>query len=257
MGQVAPSPVVFLGLCVPAENRTDTLRAWRGGFRNPWYATGVSNQGIDFSKAPQVVAEYERELSREDVIPTKIGCRSWVEFCLERNGVIHDVRALRFSESHAIWYACLIKTGAVRRISRMEKRLRLNVWGRSTEGTIRRMLKGNLRDTIAAVYLRGFLEPHPALALWERMFREAEAEDRIENPSYWVERSVFLDRCTREGISVPQRLPDVLEWEEKIGLREFVRKTIDAHLKRTGNSRDPMTAGALRLEKHMLRAGLF
>ena len=119
----------------------------------------MSTLNIDISKADSAVTEYVNELSKDTNIPTRIACRTWIEFLLERHGVIADVRALRFGQAHAIWYACLILTKRVREVSRLEKQCRLNTFGRTTEGTIRRLLNGNLRQSISAVMLREMVEP--------------------------------------------------------------------------------------------------
>lgn len=210
---------------------------------------------FNFSNARAAIEEYLTELARTDRIPTQISNRVWIEFLLERHGIIPDVRKLRFGQSHAAWYACLLKAGSVRRVSRAESAVGLVRPGaRSTESTIRRLTKGHQTSTVTGVELNAMMSPHPAVVLWERLFRDAEGEDRIENPSYWVERSVFLDRCAREGISAPSSLPDVVAWEEKIGLSAVIKKTLDAYYRRTGTTRDPMTAGAQRLDRQLRRA---
>jgi hypothetical protein len=114
---------------------------------------------IDFSKAGLVVDEYVKAMTNPDprAMPKQISSRSWIEFCLERNGVIKDVRALKLGQSHALWYACLILTKRVREVSRLEKRLLFIRPGGTTENTIKRLLDGDLRSNIGSQLLKDFL----------------------------------------------------------------------------------------------------
>ncbi len=219
--------------------------------------SGMKTADFNFTNASAAIDEYLRELNRPDKIPTQISNRVWIEFLLERHGILADVRKLSFGQSHAAWYACLLKTGRVRQVSRAESSVFRRPGSRTTESTIRRLTKGDLRSSVTGAVLSDLLAPHPAIELWALMFREAEAEDRIENPSYWVERGVFVERCRREGIEVPEPLPDLCAWEERIGLTQFVRRTLDDYYRRKKLTRDPMTAGAHRLERHMVKAGLW
>ncbi len=109
---------------------------------------------IDPAKAQSLIDEYLSEINRG----TRLGClgRTWMEFALQRHGLIEDVRRLKFMESHTLWYACLIITGNVRRVSRAEK---INTVGaRKTEWTIRQLRTGRMQQTLAAQILRQILE---------------------------------------------------------------------------------------------------
>lgn len=64
---------------------------------------------------------------------------------------------------------------------------------------------------------------HPAFELFDQMFDAAAADEPIVNPGCFVERSVFYDRCRREGMEVTANPIEAMAWEDQIGLREFVR----------------------------------
>lgn len=110
---------------------------------------------FDLSKSNAVIDEYLRELSDDqNKIPGRIG-RTWIEVCMERNGMIPDVRQLGFGESHAIWYAALWITGRLREVTNAERKALPNHHAR-TETSVRRMLKHGARgfDTITGRYFR-------------------------------------------------------------------------------------------------------
>jgi len=108
----------------------------------------------DFSKARLVVDEYISELTNQNKIPGRIG-RTWIEFCMQRSGLISDVRAFRFGESHALWYACIVKSRSLTRVANAEN---LVFRRRSqTKATIKKLIDGRMRDTVTAGYLREFL----------------------------------------------------------------------------------------------------
>ena len=60
--------------------------------------------------------------------------------------------------------------------------------------------------------------PHPALALFKRLFEEAEASDPIAMPKDYVQRNWLWDQCAKNGIEVPANPIQAWEWEEEIGL---------------------------------------
>lgn len=114
---------------------------------------------IDRQKANAAIDEFLKELRDPNKMPTQVSSRTYVEFLLERHGIIADVRKLKFGESHVIWYACLILTGRVREVSRAETKANLTkAPGLTTENTIRRIRKGNLRTTIASPMLETILK---------------------------------------------------------------------------------------------------
>lgn len=97
---------------------------------------------FDLTNAQALVTEYVAALNDPSRMPVRTAARSFLEPLMEKHGVIPSVRGLGFMEAHTIWYACLIVTGNVRRVSRLEKTLRAGGWaGRNTtETTIRRLL---------------------------------------------------------------------------------------------------------------------
>jgi hypothetical protein len=111
---------------------------------------------IDLAKANALIDEYIAELTNVDRI-AHVG-RSWLEFAFERHGLIADQRKLPVFDSHPLWYACLILTRRVREVSRLETKHMSTAPGRTTENTIRRLRKGNLRHTVTAPRLEAILE---------------------------------------------------------------------------------------------------
>lgn len=67
----------------------------------------------DLTNAAALVEEYVREIQRPDIVPARVGARSWLELAMERHGIVPQYRdGFGFGESHAIWYACRRTTGA-------------------------------------------------------------------------------------------------------------------------------------------------
>lgn len=112
---------------------------------------------FDLTNAKALVDDYIQTLSDPEKIPARCN-RTWVEFALERHGIIPDVRGLAFMESHSLWYACLIVTGAVRKVSRLESKILHPLPGQTTENTIRRIRNGTLRGGIVDRCLSEILE---------------------------------------------------------------------------------------------------
>jgi len=113
----------------------------------------------DLSKAPAVVDEYVAAIQDKSQAPGKHG-RTWLEFVMQRNGLIPDVRQLGFMESHALWYACLVTTKRVREVSRLEIENKHARKGRTTERTIRRTLGTKWtpeRDSLCSILLHQIL----------------------------------------------------------------------------------------------------
>ena len=109
----------------------------------------------DMDRANLVIDDYLKAVGNPDNITGQFG-RTWLEFCMERNGMIQDVRNLRFGDSHALWYAALISTGRVREVHRAE--LVAGIKGtRSTVWTARHLISGRLRTTVVGQELSQIL----------------------------------------------------------------------------------------------------
>jgi len=93
----------------------------------------------DMTKANAVVDEYIAAISDTNQTTGRHG-RTWMEFVMQRNGLIPDVRGLALGESHALWYACLLTTKRLREVSRQEIAMRHARKDRTTEMTVRRCL---------------------------------------------------------------------------------------------------------------------
>lgn len=93
----------------------------------------------DLTKANAVVEEYLAAISDTSQRTGTHG-RTWLEFVMQRNGLIPDVRSLALGESHALWYACLLTTKRLREVSRKEIAMRHARSDRTTEMTVRRCL---------------------------------------------------------------------------------------------------------------------
>jgi hypothetical protein len=108
----------------------------------------------DMSRANAVIDEYLGALADSSKIPGRIG-RTWLEFCMERNKMIPDVRKLGFGESHALWYAALVRTKRLREVSRAERAAMPNS-PTKTETTVRNFFKRGSKNfnTITAAYVR-------------------------------------------------------------------------------------------------------
>jgi len=103
---------------------------------------------IDWSKSNLLVDSYLNHLHNPDEIPGKFG-RTWMEFEAQRLGIVESARDWKFGESHALWYACLIRNNRAYEVNRAEKAVGL-VKGRTTLGTIRQLRRGRMRDTVTA-----------------------------------------------------------------------------------------------------------
>lgn len=113
----------------------------------------------DLTKANAVINEYVAAVSDKNQVPSKHN-RTWLEFCMQRNGLIPDVRQLAFMESHALWYACLVITGRVREVSRIEAKNNHKAV-RTTEATITRCFSNKypiVRDSLTAHLLREIIQ---------------------------------------------------------------------------------------------------
>lgn len=118
---------------------------------------GVGMIKYDLSKANAVIDEYVKAIQGPGVRRFN---RVWLEFCMERNGLIPNVRHLHFGESHALWYACLVHTGRVREVSRLEVKTNCCRPGVTTDKTIKKCLSAKwstTRDTLSARLLREIL----------------------------------------------------------------------------------------------------
>jgi hypothetical protein len=118
----------------------------------------------DLSRAEATIADYLRAIEN----PDRLGRpgRTWLEFCMVRNGLIPDERKLGFGESHAIWYAALVVTKNVQRVSSAEVHHGVATRPATTARTIRRILSNKrtiTRDTLTARMVREILEAQSAI----------------------------------------------------------------------------------------------
>lgn len=90
---------------------------------------------------------------------------------------------------------------------------------------------------------------HPALDLFEKMFREVAASDPIVTPDAFVETSVFQDALDRAGIERPQGFINYADWCEEIGLCDLAHRLIRAHHRKMGTRGDPSREAAYRFHK--------
>jgi len=97
---------------------------------------------------------------------------------------------------------------------------------------------------------------HPALALYDRLFREAAESDTITAPDHFVETSVFQDRLAAEGIEHPENFIEFANWCEEIGLCAFAHRLIVAHHRKHGTQRDPSREAAYRFHRRRKKLGL-
>mgnify|MGYP001583554028 CR=1 FL=1 len=98
--------------------------------------------------------------------------------------------------------------------------------------------------------------PHPALALFKRLFEEAEANDPIAMPKDYVQRNWLWDPCAKNGIEVPTNPIQAWEWEEEIGLAKLAQRLIRSHYRRTRTTADPQMTAHGRMWRKMQRQGL-
>jgi hypothetical protein len=120
----------------------------------------------DLSKADAVIDEYAAAIQDKGQLPSKHN-RIWLEFCLERNGMIPSARGTPFWEVVALWYACLIVTKRLREISRLEKATNhLTLQRVTTEQVVRRCLnrKAFSYNSQTAITLREILDSQKAVA---------------------------------------------------------------------------------------------
>lgn len=117
----------------------------------------------NFTKANDAIDRYLSDLKNEDNLPTKFN-RTYHEINMARCGVVADFRGWSFGESHAVWYACLVLTGRVREVSRLETKHGLGLHGFTTERVIRRAFRIGTQtfDTVTAQMLRNFCPHHTA-----------------------------------------------------------------------------------------------
>ena len=114
---------------------------------------------IDWSKADAWIDSYLAHITDENNIPGRFG-RTWLELEAEKVGLVQDGRGWEFGESHAAWYAALIRTGRLRAVNRVEIRV-LNRDQRdkpTTQKTINKLRGGRMRDTVTARMLETMLE---------------------------------------------------------------------------------------------------
>jgi hypothetical protein len=117
-----------------------------------------TNMKVDWSKSQAWVDSYVSNLMDPNQIPGRLG-RTWMECEAQRVGLVNDFRGWKLGESHAAWYAALIRTGMLHKVNRLEKKiLRIRRGSRTTLITVRALLNGRLHDTVTAHFLRAMLE---------------------------------------------------------------------------------------------------
>jgi hypothetical protein len=117
---------------------------------------------INWTKANAWIDSYVTHITNPNDIPNRFG-RTWLELEAEKVGLVQDGRGWKFGESHAAWYAALIKTKRLHKVNSIEKQvLNKNTIGKPTTlSTVRKLLNGRLRDTITASMLQTMLEQQP------------------------------------------------------------------------------------------------
>ena len=116
-------------------------------------------KAIDWTRADEWIDSYVSRLNDPNELVGRIG-RTWLEHEAEKVGLVADGWGWEFGESHAVWYAALIKTGRLYKVNSLEKRI-LNRNQRdkpTTLSTVRKLLKGRLRDTVTGAMLRAMID---------------------------------------------------------------------------------------------------
>jgi hypothetical protein len=90
---------------------------------------------------------------------------------------------------------------------------------------------------------------HPAFELFKQMFDETAKDPGPVLPTYFMTRNLFHKACRDAGIDCPPGFIDAMNWEEKIGLREFVHKLIAKYHKQHGTDFTPSEKVAWRRRK--------
>lgn len=67
---------------------------------------------------------------------------------------------------------------------------------------------------------------HPAKQLFRELFAKAASVDNPVLPEYFVPRFYFHDQCRKAGIPCPEGFIASLEWENELGMRDFVKREI-------------------------------
>ena len=93
---------------------------------------------IDLNAARAAISEYVAALQDPSRLSSTLN-RTWMECLLLRHEVVPNASKFSIGESHAVWYACLLKTKQLNGVSRMEVSTRRSR-GRTTETTVRRLL---------------------------------------------------------------------------------------------------------------------
>jgi len=106
----------------------------------------------DWTKARTVVHGYLEALETQH--PLRLG-RTWIEASMAKAGLIEDSRFTEFGESHAAWYACIIKCRAIGRVTDAESAKQTHK--SKTATTIRKIRNGSLRSSPTAALLEKML----------------------------------------------------------------------------------------------------
>lgn len=97
---------------------------------------------------------------------------------------------------------------------------------------------------------------HPAIGLFEAMFREAAASDPIVMPEFYVETSIFLDRLAAAGIEHESNFVRLGEWRVEIGLDKLARRLVREEHRRCGTTPTPDRRAIARGYRKLERLGL-
>lgn len=109
-------------------------------------------KSYDWSKAQSLVDAYLNAL--QDKHSLCLG-RTWLEVKMAEVGLIESWRDFKFGESHAAWYACLIRTRNIGRVTKAESNNQRKP--SKTAETIRKIRFGRLRGSPTSQYLETML----------------------------------------------------------------------------------------------------
>lgn len=96
----------------------------------------------DWTKAQAVVDAYLDALKENHIL--RLG-RSWMEIQMAKLGLVESWRDWQFMESHAAWYACLIRTKSIGKVTKAESDNQHKP--SATSKTIRKIRYGAARGT--------------------------------------------------------------------------------------------------------------
>lgn len=107
----------------------------------------------NWTKAQVVVDEYLKALETKH--PLQLG-RSWIEIMMARVGLVADWRDWQFGESHAAWYACILLSRSIGKVTKRESEKQSRP--SETAKSIRKVRFGRLRGSPTAIFLEAMLK---------------------------------------------------------------------------------------------------